>query len=130
MHRHPKNAVINSPRFMDVVQLIAAERLRQKQLLADGKILFNCDSPIVDEDRKLRVLIAGVGDAAEAIDRLEFYGRGNKNQAATIKHELRVALIYIANAAVAWLETPDKPPGPPNPPRLSWQQPSGKLGHP
>ena len=98
--------IFNSPRLMDVMALIAAERIRQKQLLRDGKILFNCDSPVVSYDRKLRILVEEIGEVAEAIDLLETCRPGYA-PSKRMKALLRAELIQVATVAVAWLETQD-----------------------
>jgi hypothetical protein len=83
---------------MDVFERIAQERVRQQELLRSGKITFSCSSPIVDDNRKLRVLTEEVGEVAEAIDALE-----NKNDRKRFDH-LREELVQVAAVAVAWLE--------------------------
>lgn len=94
----------NSSRFMDAMQLISAERIRQKELLRDGKILFNCDSPIVDDHRKLRVVTEELGEVAREIDCLE-HARSEVVR-NTIRTRLKVELTQLAAVAVAWRETP------------------------
>jgi NTP pyrophosphatase (non-canonical NTP hydrolase) len=87
-------------------------------LLAGGVILFNCDSPIVDDNRKLRVLTEELGEVADAIDRLERLGKTDigffkslsmQKRAAikTAREHLRAELKQVAAVAVAWLETPE-----------------------
>ena len=95
----------NSPEMLAVFEAVARERLRQKQLFYDGKILFNCDSPVVDSNRKLRVLVEEVGEVAQAIDCIEYTGGGNKYfQPGDLKTEL----VQVAAVAVAWLEQLEK----------------------
>ena len=93
----------NSPALMAVLERVAAERIRQKQLLRDGKILFNCDSPVVDENRKLRILMEEVGEVAEAMDRVEC----SKNSRAKLfaQEDLETELVQVAAVVFAWLET-------------------------
>lgn len=95
-----KSPIKNSPHFLDVIQRIAAERIRQRGLLRDGQILFDCASPVVSLDRKLRVLVEEVGEVAEAIDVQEWRPRC-KRTAALVQAEL----VQVAAVAVAWLES-------------------------
>ena len=88
----------NSPLFLDVMTLVADERVRQNALFAEGKIPFNCASRIADPNRKLRVLVEEVGEVAEALDALE-----NKKDWKRFDH-LREELVQVAAVAVAWLE--------------------------
>jgi len=98
INREQASAVKNSPAMMIVFGAIADERLRQRQLLREGKILFNCDSPIVDLDRKLRVLMEEVGEVAREVDHIE---RGSEIARA----KLRTELTQVAAVATAWLES-------------------------
>lgn len=89
----------NSPLLMEVFARVAQERARQRDLLLLGRINFDCASPIVSPDRKLRVLVEEVGEVAKAIDDLE-----------TVKSRirldnLRAELVQVAAVAVAWLES-------------------------
>ncbi len=88
----------NSPVMMDVFERIAQERVRQQELLREGKHTFTCASPIADDNRKLRVLVEEVGEVAEALDALE-----NKKDWKRFDH-LREELVQVAAVAVAWLE--------------------------
>ena len=97
--------LMNSPRFLDAMEAVAQERIRQKELLRAGKILFNCDSPVVDGARKLRVLIEEIGEVARELENLE-----NNTGYATeqkIRRCFRNELVQVAAVAVAWLETPE-----------------------
>ncbi|HVU26529.1 MAG TPA: hypothetical protein VHG71_02195 [Verrucomicrobiae bacterium] len=103
----------NSPRMMDAFELIAQERIHQKRMLAGGQILFNCDSPVVDDHRKLRVLMEEVGEVADAIERLEKVEakkqqKGDTGQMKAARIHLRAELIQIAAVAIAWLETENR----------------------
>jgi hypothetical protein len=97
----------NSPRMMEMFEAIAQERIHQKRLLAGGAILFNCDSPIVDDDRKLRILTEKLGEVAQAIDRIEKINPKQKALLKVAKNHLRAELKQVAAIAVAWLETPE-----------------------
>jgi NTP pyrophosphatase (non-canonical NTP hydrolase) len=95
-----------------VVDRVWLERLRQKQLLREGKIIFDCASSIVSNDRKLRVLTEELGEVAKAIDVAEFAASvplaERKKFAARIlaaKGNLRAELTQIAAVAIAWLES-------------------------
>ena len=90
---------------MDVLARIAAERIRQKELLRDGKILFDCASPIVDADRKLRVATEELGEVAQAIDRLE-----RKPTSVKQFRHLQEELVQLAAVVTAWLEAMEDVP--------------------
>jgi len=94
----------NAPAMLAVFERIAQERLRQKQLLKAGRILFNCDSPIVSDDRKLRVATEELGEVAREIDLIEQVRSGRRMQ-----HSPTVGLVneitQLAAVCVAWLET-------------------------
>jgi len=81
------------------------ERERQQMLLASERILFNCDSPVVDPRRKLRVLVEELGEVSLAIDRIETarHARSRENYLIELKHEL----VHVGAVAIAWLETPE-----------------------
>lgn len=81
---------------------IESERLRQKKLLNTGQILFTLDSPVVDNDRKLRICAEELGEIAGALDKLE-----GSPRARSRKDDLRKELIQLAACLVAWLETPE-----------------------
>ena len=91
----------NSPLFLDVMTLVADERVRQNALFAEGKIPFNCASRIADPNRKLRVLVEEVGEVAEAIDRIE----NSKSNHRPAREHLRDELVQVAAVACGWLES-------------------------
>ena len=92
----------NSPALLTVFERVAQQRLRQRQLLRDGKILFNCDSPIASDDRKLRVLAEELGEVARAVDWLE---RCSRPERVFAREDLHDELTQLAAVAAAWLET-------------------------
>ena len=96
----------NSPVMMAVFERIAQERLRQRELLREGKILFNCDSPIVSDDRKLRIATEELGEIAKAIDDVEFTGGKSKYHT---HEDIRTELTQLAAVCVAWLESFENP---------------------
>lgn len=85
----------------EVMTRIWLERLRQKQLIRDAKIKFDCSSPIVGDDRKLRVLTEELGEVARAIDRVEAPSVPTLEKA---KEHLREELTQVAAVTIAWLE--------------------------
>jgi len=97
-----------------ILEKIWLERLRQKQLLREGKIFFACDSPVVSHDRKLRVLTEELGEVAAAIDQIEILNplrqpRAELSEPSTrAKNNLRDELAQIAAVAIAWLESFEK----------------------
>ena len=94
----------NSRFIVNVFARIAAERCRQQELLKAGKFTYTCSSPVVDDNRKLRILVEEVGEVAEAIERLEMSKRGH----LPAKEHLREELVQVAAVAVAWLESLEK----------------------
>ena len=113
--RTPRSAVPAVPRVYElpagILEKIWLERLRQKQLLRDGKILFTCDSSIVGPDRKLRVLVERIGEVARAVEQMEFTvlrGKLSPHRSAKstgTRHDLRNELTQLAAAGIAWLES-------------------------
>jgi hypothetical protein len=92
---------------VDVIALVDQERTRQTQLFLDGKFLFSCSSPFIDELRKLRVLQEEIGEVAEAIDELEAAMARQGRKAEAVERcvaNLCCELIQVAAVAVAWLE--------------------------
>lgn len=96
----------------DILNLVWLERLRQKQLFRVGKLGFECASPIVSSDRKLRALTEEIGEVARAIDAIEAIGNVplEKRHASVTRFlkaqaHLREELIQVASVAIAWLES-------------------------
>jgi hypothetical protein len=94
----PRSAFYELPR--PILERIWIERLRQKDLFRAGRIGFDCASPVVSDDRKLRALVEEVGEVAKEIDAAEF--GDNKKQA---RLRMRTELIQVAAVAIAWLES-------------------------
>lgn len=94
---------VNSPKMLNVFARVAAERSRQKQLFACGKISFDCASVIPDPNRKLRVLIEEIGEVAQELDRLE--GLRDRRGQKFVMEDLQTELTQVAAVAVAWLES-------------------------
>ena len=92
-----------SPRMISLAVLdrIARERKRQEELRESGKFTFTCRSPMMDDNKKLRVLVEEVGEVAEAIDRVESSKAGH----LPARDHLRDELVQVAAVAVAWLES-------------------------
>jgi hypothetical protein len=84
---------------MDIVERIADERLRQRQLFTARKLPFTVTSPVVGWPRKFRVLAEEIGEVAEAIDLLEASPRSK-----VAKKHFVDELIQVAAVLVAWLE--------------------------
>lgn len=89
------------------ISLINLERDRQDQLLREGKLLYNCASPVASDRRKLRALVEELGEVASAIDRIE--RDIERGVSATVyqgnTRHLRTELIQVAAVSVAWLES-------------------------
>lgn len=92
----------NNPAMLEVFARIAAERDRQRQLFAAGKITFDCASQIPDPNRKLRVLMEEVGEVAQELDKLE--ACRDQRGARFVLEDLEDELTQVAAVAVAWLE--------------------------
>ena len=94
-----------------ILEKIWLERLRQKQLVREGRIGFACDSPVVSHDRKLRVLTEELGEIARAIDRIENCDPLRRPRAelsdasARARKNLCAELTQVAAVAIAWLES-------------------------
>ena len=86
--------------FVNALEFVRIERLRQRRLFAEGRITFDCASPVVDPRRKLRVLIEEIGEVAQEIDRVEQHPNSVSH-----RHDLAVELIQVAAVCVAWLES-------------------------
>ena len=92
-HRRPQSAIND-------------ERDRQDKLFVEGKILFNCASPVADFNRKLRVLVEEVGEVAQAIDKVEWSeSRGAGGDASIWRKELKTELTQVAAVVAGWLES-------------------------
>lgn len=101
--RQVSGTVKNSPAMLEVFAKIAAERVRQRELFAAGKITFDCASVFPDDNRKLRVLIEAVGEVAQDLDRLE--GCRDNRAARFEREDFEKDLVQVAAVAVAWLES-------------------------
>lgn len=89
---------------------INAERMRQVELLAAGKIRQDCADPEVDADRKLRALAQGVGGVAQAIDAFDHNGAAKSTDEFFAmldgkREHLRAELVQVAAVAAAWAES-------------------------
>ncbi|HEY4415927.1 MAG TPA: hypothetical protein VGO57_09565 [Verrucomicrobiae bacterium] len=86
--------------------LVEAERAQQEELFQAGKHLFTCSSPVVDEVRKLGVLVEELGEIADAIENLEKATvRDAKLAFDSLQHRYLVnEIVQVAAVAVAWLE--------------------------
>lgn len=76
---------------------IAAERQRQRELLAAGKIKEDLASPAIPAPAKFRVLFEECGEVAHAIDQVKNHGLAAGN--------IHTELIQVAAVSVAWLES-------------------------
>ena len=75
---------------------IAAERQRQRELLAAGRIVEDCSIPATDNRAKFRVLFEECGEVAHAIDQVKHHGLAASN--------IATELIQVAAVCIAWLE--------------------------
>lgn len=89
-----------------VLDRIWLERLRQQDLFRRKQLAFECSSPIVSHDRKLRVATEELGEVAEAIDRIE-QSESKLSKAHSTDH-LIVELTQLAAVTIAWLESLEK----------------------
>ncbi len=86
----------------EILNAVLFERQHQRALLREGKIKFDCASPIVCNDRKLRVAAEEHGEVAEAIDLLE-NAKSDKKRKAALSH-LFDELTQCAAVSIAWME--------------------------
>lgn len=97
-----KKVEIESPVYQlnkNVMTAIWLERLRQKKLFKDKLLSFDCSSPVVSHDRKLRVATEELGEIAQTIDRLE------TSDCAHRREHLKTEITQLAAVCVAWLES-------------------------
>jgi hypothetical protein len=87
-------------KLLEIFEMIANERLRQRQLFAERKFSFTCSSPVIDPCRKFRVLMEEIGEVAEAIDYVEQHPKSKFH-----RDHLITELVQVAAIAVAWLES-------------------------
>lgn len=80
-----------------VLTVIAAERNRQRGLLADGTIPWDCADPDVRATLKLAVLVEEVGEVAMQLN------TGQTTRAAAL--HLYDELTQVAAVATAWAES-------------------------
>jgi NTP pyrophosphatase (non-canonical NTP hydrolase) len=106
-----RNAIPAYVLSKSILEKIWLERLRQKQLLREGRIFFACDSTVVSHDRKLRVLVEEIGEVAHAIGQIEILNPLRKPRAALseqsvrARRHLRDELVQVASVVIAWLES-------------------------
>lgn len=82
---------------------VAAERIRQDQLVDKGKHPFSCANSVVRDLPKLPILAEEFGEVAKALYEYTFLGSElDLNQQ---RHHLRAELIQLAAVAVAWAES-------------------------
>jgi hypothetical protein len=108
----PKNTALSveaPDRIARALVLVAAERARQRKLLAAGAIYGDCSDPLVEDDAKLRVLAEEFGEVARAVDKLQaMYRSGRRSDKVRIRwrrRHLRDELIQNAAVSVAWAES-------------------------
>ncbi len=82
-----------------ILEAIWIERLRQKDLLRQGKIEFDCASPTTDPLRKLAVVTEEHGEVAKEI--LE----ANNYTKAESRKRLKAELTQLVAVGIAWLES-------------------------
>jgi hypothetical protein len=82
-----------------VLYAIACERERQVELLAAGKIRYDCADPKVDPQRKLNVLTEEFLEAVREVNDAD----PDDDQ----PQRLRTELIQVAAVATAWVESLD-----------------------
>lgn len=110
---NPADRAARAPyeRMLRVLDLVAAERARQRALLAEGVILDDCASPDTDLDACLRVLGEEFGEVARAIDGLKTILRRHPGYATLslrtgeARRHLRDELVQLAAVAVATAES-------------------------
>jgi hypothetical protein len=104
---------------------IHKERARQEQLRREGKFLWTCSDPTVNNAKKLAVLAEEFGEASrEVVEELiasdksakslldltakallDLTGRVHDEEAKAARERLRKELVQVAAVCVAWLES-------------------------
>ena len=98
-----------------VLELIATERNRQRDLLVKGAILYDCADAEVCMDKKLRTATEELGEIARAIDAFDKHGEAKSThhffQLLKAKRaHLKTELIQLAAVATAWAESIEEDP--------------------
>lgn len=110
---NPADRAARAPyeRMLRVLDLVAAERARQRALLAEGAIHDDCASSETDLDACLRVLGEEFGEVARAIDAIKSMQRRFAGTVTlplrtgeSLRH-LRDELVQLAAVAVATAES-------------------------
>jgi len=84
---------MNAEEILDlVIDEVAAERGRQKELMANGKIAFTCASKLATDEDKLRILSSNYGAVLRAL-------------VSRDEERSRKELIQLAAVAVGWAES-------------------------
>ena len=96
----------NSPVMMDVFGDIAAERLRQRQLLREGRFKHCCDSREISNFQKLAIATEELGEIAREI--FEMHDKNDFSPARLAA--LRKEQVQLAAVMAAWLEKPEAKP--------------------
>lgn len=99
--------------LIDVLDRVAAERARQRRLLAEGILADDCASPKTDPGVKLCVLAKEVGGVAQEIDWLRKMlrrplGAPRNGRLAARQRRLQTECIQVAAVAVAMAESIEK----------------------
>jgi len=97
------SAIKNSPRMLEVFELIAKERTRVRRLQAEGRFKLSTDSPLISNGLKLAIVMEEMGEVAREI--FEMHDKASFTTEA--KDRLRKELVQAAGTLVAWLETPE-----------------------
>lgn len=95
-------------RMQRTLDLVAAERARQRALLEDGVIEDDCSDLMVNDFIKLGVLAEEFGEASRAANKLQELMRRPGADVARLlwrRKNLRMELIQTAAVAVAWAES-------------------------
>lgn len=95
-----------------VLERIWLERLRQRDHFHSGRHNFSVASPVVSNDRKLRVITEELGEVAQEIDKLEAITKGRTESDAAFRQrlgqrrgKLQDELTQLVAVGVAWLES-------------------------
>lgn len=93
-------------------QRIADERARQRQLWRQGKLSCCVESPITDDNRKLRVVMEEIGEIARELDQLDLITKGRTESSAAFNARLQKRRLKLhdeltdaAAVLTAWLES-------------------------
>lgn len=92
--------------MMEVFELVAAERIRQRELQLAGRFKHTCDSREISNFQKLAIATEELGEIAREIFEMHDKNDFSPARFAALKKEQ----VQLAAVMVAWLETDEVRP--------------------